>query len=125
MFWRNRQASQIAKDDNIDAYDDGGNPHFRTGPRSPPVKATIVKGYKDESLYKTIQECQDVRKSFRRVADPEVARKEKKRQLSLQNVCYKIKGKDSSDGYLGMQNINLLRDVCSCCSWVTAKTWSP
>jgi len=103
MFWRNRQASQIAKDDNIDAYDDGGNPHFRTGPRSPPVKATIVKGYKDKELYKTIKECQDVRKSLRKVADPEVARKEKKKQLALQNVSTKIKGQDSNnDGYLGM-----------------------
>uniref|UniRef100_A0A7S4AAC6 Uncharacterized protein n=1 Tax=Pseudo-nitzschia australis TaxID=44445 RepID=A0A7S4AAC6_9STRA len=116
MIWRNRQAlrvqilqednrkrqeSRIAKEDN----DDGGNrhPHVRrTDPRSPPVKATIVMGYKDKSLYKTMKECQDVRKSLRRVVDPEVARKEKKRILALQNVRHKVKGKHSSDGYLGM-----------------------
>ena len=104
---RKRQTSRIAKEGNIDVYDcddsDNRHTHVRhTDPRSPPVKATIVKGYKDQSLYKTMKECQDVRKSLRRVVDPEVARKEKKRILALQNVRHKVKGKDSSDGYLGM-----------------------
>jgi len=61
-----------------------------------------VKGYTDLSLYKTIQECQDVRKSLRKVADPELAREVKKKQLTLQNVRTKLKGDHLSDGYLGM-----------------------
>ncbi|VEU41477.1 unnamed protein product [Pseudo-nitzschia multistriata] len=74
----------------------------RAGIMSPPVKATIVKGYKDESLYKTMQECKDVRKSLRKVKDPDVARREKKMLLKKKALRYKIKGKDTSDGYLGM-----------------------
>ena len=118
MFWRSRRQaaallelrkSQILKDGGKtnDENDDietkrTSKPQYHKGPSSPPVKATIVKGYKDKELYKTIKECQDVRKSLRKVADPEVARKEKKKQLALQNVSIKIKGRDSNDGYLGM-----------------------
>mmetsp|Transcript_26257 Transcript_26257/g.61540 ORF Transcript_26257/g.61540 Transcript_26257/m.61540 type:complete len:138 (-) Transcript_26257:536-949(-) len=81
--------------------------HNREGMRSPPVKATIVHGYKDKSLYKTMQECRDVRKGLRRVEDPDIARREKKKHLALQNLRCKIKGKDTSEGYLGMTPGNL------------------
>jgi len=87
--------------------------------RSPSVKSTIVKGFKDKSLYKTIGECQEVKKSLRRVADPELARKEKKTQLALQNVRTKIKGSDSSDGYLGMSSYSL-QDARRCLKQVTS-----
>mmetsp|Transcript_12660 Transcript_12660/g.26694 ORF Transcript_12660/g.26694 Transcript_12660/m.26694 type:complete len:131 (-) Transcript_12660:362-754(-) len=75
------------------------------------VKATVlnVKAYKDESLYETMRECRDVRKSLRRVQDPEVTRREKKSRLALQNVRYKVKGGRDPEGtatdgggYLGM-----------------------
>ena len=99
----------------------GENDHYYVDehtlvPSSPAVvKATVlnVKAFKDESLYKTMQECEDVRKSLRRVKDPEVARKEKKSRLALQNLRYKAKGggrdkegdgaaTDAAGGYLGM-----------------------
>eukprot|EP00536_Pseudo-nitzschia_multiseries_P014292 jgi/Psemu1/291351/fgenesh1_pg.683_\ len=70
--------------------------------RSPPVKAKIVHGYKDESLYKTMEQCRDIRKGLRRVEDPDVARREKKKRLRQENLRCKIKGKNTSEGYLGM-----------------------
>lgn len=99
MFWINRRRKT---DGNVGRG--SNNDHCRS---SSPVKATVVTGYKDESLYKTIQECQDVRKALRKVADPDLVRKEKKRQLAMQNLRYKIKGSDSSDGYLGMSPLSL------------------
>lgn len=105
MFWRSQQqAPGIVKDGATtgNATIESVRPELHTVTPSPPVKSTIVKGFKDKSLYKTIKECQDVKKVLRRVEDPDLARKEKKMQLALQNVRCKIKGKNSSDGYLGM-----------------------
>jgi hypothetical protein len=122
MFWRSRrQASHSNGGGNT--YGNATNkffkPEFNRGPPSPPVKSTIVKGYKDKSLYKTIGECQEVKKSLRRVADPELARKEKKTQLALQNIRTKIKGSNSSDGYLGMSPYSL-QDARRCLKQVTS-----
>jgi len=105
MCWRSRrQASHIVRGGTTDGNTTNKSfrPELHRSPPSPPVKSTIVTGYKDKSLYKTIRECQDVKKLLRKVADPDLARKEKKTQLALQHTRSKIKGKDSSDGYLGM-----------------------
>lgn len=99
MFWTNRRRKIDG-----DVGRGSNNNHCRS---SSPVKATVVTGYKDESLYKTIQEFQDVRKELRKVADPDLVRKEKKRQLAMQNLRCKIKGSASSDGYLGMSPLSL------------------
>lgn len=98
MFWKSRQIKS------------GGTSHGNGTsecPPSPPVKSTIVTGYKDKSLYKTIKECQDVKKSLRKTKDPDVVRKEKKIRLSLDSLRSSIKGENSSDGYLGMTPTSL------------------
>ena len=121
MFWRSRRrVSQITRDSTNcgNASNESLRSQLHRGRPTPPVKSTIVKGYKDKGLYKTIRECQNVKNTLRRVADPELARKEKKRQLALQNARTKIKGKNSSDGYLGMSPARL-QDARRCLKKVT------
>jgi len=60
-----------------------------------------MKGFKDESLHKTMNTMQNVKKSLRKVVDPEVTRKEKLTRLKQQNVI-RNSNSSSSDGYLGM-----------------------
>jgi hypothetical protein len=55
---------------------------------------------------------QDVRKSLRKIVDPEVTRKEKQERLKQQNIIRSISGQNgsstgSSDGYLGMSSNSL------------------
>ena len=102
-IWKSRQnASQITSKTYRRATDKSIRQEFQNGSPSPPVKATIVNGYKDKGLYKIIRECRTVKESLRSVKDPESTRKEKTRQLALQNIRTKIKGTNSGDGYLGM-----------------------
>jgi hypothetical protein len=49
--------------------------------KSTPVKAKRVVGFQDASLQKTMQECQDVKQRLRKVQDPELARKQRQRDL--------------------------------------------
>jgi hypothetical protein len=121
MFCRSRrQSSHIIGGGKTygNATNKSFRPELNIGPPSPPVKSTIVQGYKDKSLSKTIGECQEVKKSLRRVADPELARKEKKTQLARQNARTKIKGNNSCDEYLGMSPCSL-QDARRCLKQVT------
>ena len=98
MFWKSRQIKSGSTT--------RGNGISKCPP-SPPVESTIVTGYKDKSLYETMKECQDVKKSLRKTKDPDVVRKEKKPLLTLETLRSNIKGEDSSDGYLGMTPTSL------------------
>ena len=119
IFWRSRrrrrqrQVSIEEEDDDDDKIERFDKPQ-RDAYKSPPVKATVVRGYKDEGLYETINRMQDVRKSLRKVVDPEVTRKEKQERLKQQNIIRSISGQNSgsctsssSDGYLGMSSNSL------------------
>jgi len=121
IFWRSRRRqrrrrSQTKEEDdefNDDAKTERSDKPQQDAYRSPPVKATVIKGYKDEGLYKTINRMQDVRKSLRKIVDPEVTRKEKQERLKEQNIIRSISGQNgsftrsSSDGYLGMSSNSL------------------
>jgi len=60
--------------------------------KSSPVKVRVMKGFKDESLHKTIYTMQNVTRSSRKVVDPEMTRKEKLKLLKQENVCQSISG---------------------------------
>ena len=118
IFWRSRRRRQrqvsIEEDDDDDDKIERSDKPQRDAYKSPPVKATVVRGYKDEGLYETINRMQDVRKSLRKVVDPEVTRKEKQERLKQQNIVRSISGQNSgsctsscSDGYLGMSSNSL------------------
>jgi hypothetical protein len=95
MFWRGR-VEHRRKTNN------GNNHHsLRSNEalsKSSPVKAKRVVGFRDDSLQKTIQECQDVKQRLRKIQDPELARKQRQRDL-------KCNTKDG--GYLGMSRGSL------------------
>ena len=103
MFLKSRrQTPRITRDDGGSSSNESSGPQ---DPPSSPVKSTVVEGYKDESLYRTMRECQDVKTSLRKSPDPDLVRKEKKKNLRLQNIGTirtKLNGKSSGDGYLGV-----------------------
>ena len=107
MFWKRRRQAPRIRGGSTTRESPTSKYFGSQGPPSPPVKSTIVKGYKDQSLYKTINECQDVKKSLRKMTDPVLTRKGRKTLLVLQNVRTNIKGNSYSDGYLGMSPASL------------------
>lgn len=119
MFWRSRreQEQQRQASDRLLSHtkiEDDGDDYNGTVERSrqlqqdinqsSPVKVRVTKGFKDEGLHKTINTMQDVKKSLRKVADPEMTRKEKLKILKQQNIRRSISGQKDGrkDGYLGM-----------------------
>ncbi|KAL3911660.1 MAG: hypothetical protein SGARI_001539 [Bacillariaceae sp.] len=72
---------------------------------SSPVKATRVNidEFRDPSLQQTMEECESVKSKLRKVEDPELARREKRRQLKISNM------KSGKGIYLGMSEDNLQR----------------
>ncbi|KAG7350955.1 hypothetical protein IV203_010315 [Nitzschia inconspicua] len=66
--------------------------------RDVPVKAKRITGYQDTSLHQTMKECQRVKQQLRKVQDPELARKERQRQMKFNT---------KNGGYLGMSKDTL------------------
>ena len=102
MFWRTRRKTF------------GGNSGYtlrrRGGEDSrsssfSPVKAPKVniEEFRDPSLQQTIDECESVKSKLRKVEDPELARREKRRQLKINNM------KSGKGIYLGMSEDHLQR----------------
>ena len=107
MFWNSRHQHFRNKGGGTTRENGTRKSLGSQSPPSSPVKSTIVTGYKDKGLHKTMEECQDIKISLRKTSDPELKRKEKKSRLTLQNIRSKIEGENSSDGYLGMSPSSL------------------
>jgi hypothetical protein len=98
MFWRARRQTFGGGKGYTLGRGNGSSP-------SPIAKAKHVNDprFKDPSLQQTMQECESVKSKLRKVQDPELARREKRKHLKLNNM------KSGKGVFLGMAEDNLQR----------------
>jgi hypothetical protein len=86
-----------------------------TNVTSPPVKAKIIRGYKDHQLHQTMEECQTIKHRLRKVVDPDVTRKEKQRRLRKREIiqqperaCSENQQQTADNKNIGTDNVGYL-----------------